>query len=180
MFITAQSDLSELEGYPRLLETWQWFSNQCEKFGRLPTRQDINPVDIRFALGYELLAELYREEKNCRFRLIGLVVEEFTGLTSSATGLFYDEVLDAESTLRAYETIASVLDKGQPLFGTASYGRTDGQRLGYARLICPLQKIDNEAEIVFIVFQGFHEDYDHKKGVTKELIAQRWLPKRSI
>ncbi len=175
MFITPQSDLSELKAYPRLLETWKWFSGLHEKLGHLPSRLDIDPLDIRFCLGYEMLTENYREENNCRFRLVGLVIEEFTGLSGSVTGLWYDKVLDAESTRRACETISSVIDKGQPLFGTTSYDRKDGTNWGNARLICPLKRLQGEAEMVFIVFQGFHEDTCYEKGAIKEQAVRRWL-----
>lgn len=73
MFISAQSDLSELEEYPRLLKSWHWYSELCEKLGRLPSRQDINPADIKFALGYEMLVENDRQNQNPRVRLVGVV-----------------------------------------------------------------------------------------------------------
>ncbi len=157
MFLTSNSDLSDLKIYPRLYKTWQWFSALSDTLGRLPSRRDINPIEIPFVLGYEVLTEFHRDENFCRFRLVGVVLEEFTGLPTSATGLRYNEMLDPESNLEALETMASVLDKGQPLFGPSSLRRNDGPSLEYARVICPLKKLEGEPEMIFIVFEDMYE-----------------------
>ncbi|WP_085899589.1 PAS domain-containing protein [Kiloniella majae] len=175
MFISAQSDLSELKEYPRLLESWYWYSSLCEKLGHLPSRQDINPLDIKFALGYEMLVENDRQNKNPRVRLVGIVAEEFMGLPVSATGKTYDTFLTDESRVAACGKLTEALDEGKPLFGTTTYVRKDGRTLGYARLICPLHSQNNEPEMVFIIFQAFTENEDRETGAKKEEAMKRWL-----
>ncbi len=175
MLISAQSDLSELKEYPRLLESWHWYSGLCEKLGRLPSRQDINPADIKFALGYEMLVENDREGKNPRVRLVGIVAEEFMDLADSGTGKTYDTFLDDKSRIRACEKVTEALDQGQPLFGIMTCTRKDGRSFGYARLICPLQTLENEPEIVFITFQSFIENEGPQSGAQKEEAVKRWL-----
>ncbi|WP_421784101.1 PAS domain-containing protein [Kiloniella litopenaei] len=175
MFISAQSDLSELEQYPRLLKSWHWYSGLSEKLGHLPTRQDINPADIKFALGYEMLVENDRENKNPRVRLVGIVAEEFMDLPISGTGKTYDAFLDDQSRINACTDVTRALDQGQPLFGTMTCTRKDGRSFGYARIICPLQKLDNEPEMVFITFQSFIENEGPQSGAQKEEAVKRWL-----
>ncbi|KLN61640.1 hypothetical protein WH96_04695 [Kiloniella spongiae] len=175
MFISAQSDLSELKEYPRLLESWHWYSALCKKLGYLPTRQDINPTDIKFALGYEMLVENDRENKNPRVRLVGIVAEEFMDLSVSGTGKTYDAFLDDESRINVCEEVTRALDQGQPLFGIMTCTRKDGRSFTYARIICPLQTLENEPEMVFITFQSFTENQGPQSGTQKEEVVRRWL-----
>ncbi|KKJ78148.1 hypothetical protein WH95_02020 [Kiloniella litopenaei] len=175
MFLSAQSDLTELEKYPRLRQSWQWYSDLCAKLGRIPARQDINPADIKFALGYELLVEINRESKNPRVRLIGVVTEEFFKLANGRhAGKDYDTFLTEESQIAASEKLTESLDQGQPIFGTATYTRKDGRRFGYVRIIFPLQSQNDEPEMVFLIFQDFTENEDREIGAQKEEAMKRW------
>ena len=176
MFLSAQSDLSELEEYPRLLKSWHWYSDLCTKLGRLPSRQDINPADIKFALGYELLVEVNRESENPRVRLIGVVTEEFMKLADGRpSGKDYDTFLTEDSKVAASDKLTEALDQGQPIFGTATYTRKDERRFGYVRIIFPLQSQNDEPEMVFLIFQDFTENEDREVGAQKEEAMKRWF-----
>lgn len=175
MFLSAQSDLSVLEDYPRLLKSWYRYSGLCEKLGRLPSRKDIHPADIKFALGYEMLIETDRKHMNPKVRLIGTVTEEFTSLPHSATGKTYDAFLSDESRIKACNYLITTLDQGQPLFGIARYARTNGQTFSFARIIYPLSPLENEPEMTFAILEKFKENDNREVGAQKEESLKRWL-----
>ena len=110
MFITDDSNLDDLRKTPRLYGGYLWFRKSCDRLGRLPNRKEIDPLDLSFALGYEMITELYRDKKDAKFRLIGSVVEEFTGLGSSAKGSWYGKVLNEESLNKVISGLIQIMD----------------------------------------------------------------------
>ncbi len=76
----------------RLLEYWQ---AKRRTLGRLPARSDIDPLEMRFALGHLILADVEPGDPiRFRHRLIGTHIVEHAGY--DATGLYVDEVPDSE------------------------------------------------------------------------------------
>jgi hypothetical protein len=99
------ADLDQLVAYWRA---------KCDALGHLPGRADIDPVEMRFALGHLMLVEVERGTRTrFRHRLIGTHIVDRAGY--DATGLYLDEIPDAELAARLSESYLAVLAAKEPV-----------------------------------------------------------------
>jgi len=110
--ITASSDRGpERPELRRLLEYWQ---TKRRTLGRLPARADIDPLEMRFALGHLILADVeHGDPIRFRHRLIGTHIVEHAGY--DATGLYIDEVPDTDLAKHVIPSYRRVVTTREPV-----------------------------------------------------------------
>jgi hypothetical protein len=125
--------------------------------GRMPSRADIDPVDIGAAvLPHIALTEVVHDHGRMRFRfrLSGTALNEGAGL--ELTGQYIDAV-NPNSTYSAYieGLYRKVMEVRCPLFSSSTYvgTRLRARRLT-RRMMCPLSD-DGETVNMFITAQSF-------------------------
>lgn len=117
----------------RLLEYWQ---AKRRTLGRLPARADIDPLEMRFALGHLILADV--EPGNpirFRHRLIGTRIVEHAGY--DATGLYVDDIPDQELAQRLIQTYLDVVKTREPAHDRVG-GMVGGRAIDLEVLRLPL------------------------------------------
>ncbi len=106
-------EVSEVRHELRLLKAC-WASKRCPD-GKLPSRADFDPLEMRFALGHLILVEVERGVRpRFRHRLIGTHIVERAGY--DATGRYLDEIPDTELASRTAESYEQVLATKQPVW----------------------------------------------------------------
>ncbi|RED53907.1 PAS domain-containing protein [Aestuariispira insulae] len=153
MIIRSAHEIPGKDRFARISATASWFSNFVSKAGKLPSRRDLDPTEFPDILGHQMISELHRDREDGRIRMLGTVAEQFTGLGGNASGRWFSEILDSESTRAAVGVHIQALDSKKAVFGISNYLRQDGQRVSYARLLCPLATLEGEPETVFSVFE---------------------------
>ncbi len=105
---------------------------------RLPSRQDIDPVDIP-----NLLPTLYLIDVACetipprfRFRLLGNVITD--KFQRNSTGKWFDEIYDAEVYHRISTDYLDIIRTKQPSYAVLNMPVEGREYIQYERLVCPL------------------------------------------
>ena len=168
MVIGQDTDLSELGNFQKIVRIAKWHRSFTQSKGDLPSRRDIDPTEFPEILGYQMISELHRDRRDGRIRMLGTVAERFSGLSTKASGRWFSDVLNEDSTHQAVTACSVAMDLGQPIFGYSQYLKKDGQRVGYARLICPLQKLADEPETLFTVFELIPGDGEMKAALISK------------
>lgn len=119
----------------RLLEYWQ---AKRRTLGRLPARADIDPLEMRFALGHLILADVEPGDPiRFRHRLIGTRIVEHAGY--DATGLYVDDIPDQELARRLTESYRTVIATREPVQDRVN-GMVGGRPLNLEILRLPLSQ----------------------------------------
>lgn len=119
----------------RLLEYWQV---KRRTLGRLPARADIDPLEMRFALGHLILADVEPGDPiRFRHRLIGTRIVEHAGY--DATGLYVDDIPDQELARRLTESYRTVIATREPVHDRVN-GMVGGRPLNLEILRLPLSQ----------------------------------------
>jgi hypothetical protein len=101
-----REELRKLEAY---------WAGKCRPDGGLPCRADIDPIEMRFALGHVLLVDVERAPRpRFRHRLVGTHIVERAGY--DATGRYLDEIPDTELAARVVESYERALATKQPVW----------------------------------------------------------------
>ncbi len=91
--------------HPNLLRLYDYWAER--RHGRsFPSRQDVDPVEFRFALGNVTLIDVLHEPLRFRFRLVGTLMAQRMGFDH--TGKTLDEIADTDyrdSLIAAYRQI---------------------------------------------------------------------------
>ncbi|WP_439817758.1 PAS domain-containing protein [Zavarzinia sp. CC-PAN008] len=102
----------------------------------MPSRADIDPVEIPYALGYICLADVIAgPPRRFRFRLDGTVQTRFFGF--DMTGWYLDEFPDPEYRETALATFGEACDRAAPMYRDRNMER-DGRTWRYQALYLPL------------------------------------------
>ncbi len=127
----------------RLLEYWQ---AKRRKLGRLPARSDIDPLEMRFALGHLILADVeHGDPIRFRHRLIGTHIVEHAGY--DATGLYIDEVPDTDLATHVIPSYQRVVASREPV---SEYirGQIGGRQTNLEMLRLPLSSDGTRIDMV--------------------------------
>jgi hypothetical protein len=120
---------------------------------QIPSRKDIDPVELGPHLGNTILIDVENEPLRLRYRLIGTRITEVMGRDS--TGKYYDEIYPVELLESIYDSFRWIIDNKAPLrtHGEAFY--PDKNFYAYETLNLPLS---DDGELVNMVFGGlvFH------------------------
>jgi hypothetical protein len=116
----------------RLLAYWE-----RQRAGRkLPSRRDIDPADIRYALGFICIADIERGPPlRFRFRLDGTIQARYFGV--DMTGWYLDEFPDPEYRVSAQAAFEEAAAAARPLYHRRNMEK-DGRLYRYEVLYLPL------------------------------------------
>jgi hypothetical protein len=135
MSLTTPQFTIERPELRRLLEYWQ---AKRRTLGRLPARADIDPLEMRFALGHLILADVEPGDPiRFRHRLIGTRIVEHAGY--DATGLYVDDIPDQELARRLTESYRTVIATREPVHDRVN-GMVGGRPLNLEILRLPLSQ----------------------------------------
>jgi hypothetical protein len=127
--------LSKLH-HPNHIRLYQYWSSKSPP-GRLPGRQNLDPLEIPDLLFNLALIDIVRANGECRFRyrLAG------TGIAFRAerdpTGKFFEELYDGEYLQKANSTYQSIVQTGLPFMSRRQFPVGE-EYLSYDRLVLPL------------------------------------------
>ena len=114
---------------------------------RWPARADINPVDLKFALGNLTLVEVHHGPLRFKFRLSGTLFAQRVGM--DLTGKWVDEIPDEAYRNEVFERYKQVVDTGNPQV-TLSERIIDGQAHKFEILRLPLSDDDKAVNMLLI------------------------------
>lgn len=135
--VTTDAVLTRLYDY--------WLQRRGAK--QFPSRNDIDPVDFRFALGRVSLIDVLDRPRRFRYRLVGTMVTEHLGY--EMTGKFLDELPDSE--VRAYleQLYAQAVEDRAPLY-EGDRVVLDGRLWKHETLVLPLSTDDRSVDMLMI------------------------------
>lgn len=131
----------------------------------MPSRADLDPLDIPELLKDLILADVEQEPDGVRFRyrLVGTRVEEFIG--RSLTGKYLDEVLSPAAHALFVETYMAPFRLKRPVYSATGLRLPD---MDYpkvvSRLVLPLS---HDGETINMMLNG--QSFEHKAGETVRL-----------
>ena len=121
--------------------------------GRLPSRSDINPVEIARLMPNAVMVDVQREpELDFRYRLIGTTVAE--NLYKDHTGSWFSEIDYQKAPSQIWQNCCRVVETGEALLPSTPYV---GPRQGLTRIedvILPLAD-DGETVDCLLVFVSY-------------------------
>lgn len=133
MWVNADPTLDfEDQSLAPLLRYWE----AKRRGDALPSRRDIDPIDVRAHMGNLCLIEVEQAPLRMRYRLIGSNITEIMGRDS--TGRYYDEIYRPELLSAITASFAWMIEHRRPLrsFGQAFYA--DKQFYDYEIVNLPL------------------------------------------
>lgn len=137
----------------RMHEYWQSKSRD----GRLPSRQDIDPLDFPWALGLVCLIEVERDPLTFRYRLDGTTIAERHG--SDFTGRTIDEIKPTFYSAMLRRHFAEIVDGKHPTCYRISY-RHGAHAKTYVRLALPLARDGSSVDMILTVSDRHPADLD--------------------
>jgi hypothetical protein len=148
---TVPDSFRERIRHPNLLRLYDYWA--ARRRGRsFPSRQDIDPVEFRFALGNVTLIDVLHNPLRFRFRLVGSLMAQRMGF--DLTGKMVDEVEDAvyrDNIITAYREI---VEGRRP--NTVLYERTyEGKRRRFEVLRLPLAADGETIDMLLLCPQYF-------------------------
>jgi len=121
--------------HPKLLRLYQYWANKRGE-RRMPSRADLDPIDIRFAIGDVILADVLDETPpRFRIRLHGTNLSERTRF--DLTGKMLDDMPAPEFRDLSRRSFNKVVRTREPLHAVANR-LLDGQMHRYEAIILPL------------------------------------------
>jgi len=140
-----------LEAYnPRLARLHGYWIGKCA--GRpLPSRADIEPLEMKEWLGNLLLAEFFGGIEHYRVRLDGSNLIGFAGKDRTGKG---SEVLTSEEERKLIAAqYTPVLDTAQPAYFETQFVNSEGRFLREQKLLLPLS---DDGSVVNMVLAGIY------------------------
>jgi hypothetical protein len=140
-----------LESYnPRLARLHDYWIRKCD--GRpLPSRADIEPLEMKEWLGNLLLAEFFNGLDNYRVRLDGSNLIGYGG--KDRTGKGSEVLTSAEEKNLISLQYQPVLDSAQPAYYETQFVNSEGRYLREQKLLLPLS---DDGSVVNMVLAGIY------------------------
>ena len=125
----------------------------------LPSRQDIDPVEITKLLPCIYLADVNWENgaPRVKFRLTGTLIVERFG--RDVAGTWMDEVYDQDYFAEVWPAYLALIETKTPQYSDLTARYANKEHLTYSRLICPLSA-DGERIDMIIGYIGFADAKD--------------------
>jgi hypothetical protein len=102
---------------------------------RMPSRADIEPLDLRYALGFLSLIDVERDPLRFYFRLDGTKQVELFGI--DCTRRYLDEAMPPDHVVMASASYREVVERGEPRYYARKI-RFHERLIDYEALILPL------------------------------------------
>jgi hypothetical protein len=134
----------------------------------MPSRSDIDPVDMRFILGNILLIDVLPEPRRFYIRLHGTHLVHRAGY--EMTGKMLDELPDADIRIRARQFFTAAVEARQPQHVLRS--RTLSGRLQpYEALALPLSRAVPQVDMLLV---GLRYANDPSTSTVASAATQAW------
>ena len=131
---------------PLLQRLYDYWSGKCG--GRaMPSRSDIDPVDLSFMLGQILLIDVLRAPLRFHVRVHGTELARRAGY--ELTGKMLDELPLPEYRAMAERSLAKVVDTRAP-FRSLRDRTVDGRSLRYEGLVLPLSRDGRDVGMLLV------------------------------
>jgi hypothetical protein len=122
-----------------------WAERRCGR--RWPTRGDINPLDLKFALGNLSLIDVARDPLRFTFRLTGTLFSQRLGM--DLTGKTVDDIPDPAYRDEVNAAYKKVVDSGEPSV-VLGERLIDGQPRRFETLRLPLSEDGKSVTMIVI------------------------------
>jgi len=132
--ITANWEMSAAAD-PRLRQIHAYWQSRCGD-RRMPSRADIDPVDVPALLPFIFLVDVLSDPRDFRFRLTGTHFRDFSGL--ELTGLRIGEAFPPEFAAEVHHHWSSCVDRGLPAVGSGRLWLPGRDHVGWEGVILPL------------------------------------------
>jgi hypothetical protein len=119
-----------------------------------PGRSDIDPLDMRYALGNISLVDVLHEPLRFRYRLHGSIVVERIGI--DMTGRFVDDIAEPDRRAFVEENFRTVVTGRQPL-ARRGHRMLDQRPWNFDSIILPLGEADGAINMLLICVE-YHND----------------------
>ena len=146
MALTLPSDCNS-----KLLLGFDYWQKQHHPDGRLPGRQDIDPVDLRSILACLCLYDVQADPLRFRYRLIG--TDAVAKIEEDFTGRWLDEVHPTFKSSDAYADFTGVSLRRQPLayYRGPPLFHTYKKYVTLERLLLPLARDGNTVDMMLAI-----------------------------
>jgi hypothetical protein len=131
---------------PLVQEAWNYW-NQKRGDRRMPSRKDIDPVEIPCLLSSTALVDVLRDPLDFRFRLLGTAIDNIT--SRNLRGIRFSEVPYLTEGNKGWADYAYVANTGQPLTTDRPY---IGKNKLVMRLTDSLFPLSDDGETVNMVW----------------------------
>jgi len=135
---------------PRLGRLHGYWSGKCA--GRaMPSRTDIDPVEMKEWLGNLLLAEFFGDVENYRVRIDGSNLIAYGGM--DRTGKGSETLTSNEERAMIRQQYKAVLETAEPAYFESQFTNSEGRFLREQKLLLPLS---NDGIVVNMVLAGIY------------------------
>lgn len=143
----------------------------CSKGGpdRIPDRSQVDPLELAELLPNLLISEVEHNPFRIKYRLVGTMVSEVTGM--NITGRYLDELLSADPDQPWIEHYRTVYPTRRPLFGSTTVATIYSSILSYEFGIFPLRRGGEDIEQFIAI-----EDYFDRTSIVDQL--QPWRDRK--
>ena len=140
--------IKALGGHELIQDLEHYWREKCVG-DRLPSRQDIDPVDIPNLLPTLYLIDVASEitPPRFRFRLLGDVITE--RFQRNSTGKWLDKIYDAEFYHRISIDYLDIIRTKQPSYAVLNMPVAGREYIQYERLVCPLASDGRTVDSLF-------------------------------
>jgi hypothetical protein len=126
--------------------------------GRLPGRQDIDPLDIPELLPHIAMYDVVRDADRLRFRIRLLGTANVQLMGSDCTGEFLDEQMNAQDGARVAASYRSVAEEGRPHYWRSFLVTPGREHVHYERLLLPLAADGRTVDVLVALFLALEPD----------------------
>lgn len=131
--------------HKKLARLYEYWRARCGD-RKYPLRSAIDPVDLRFCLGYLALTDI-EEPFRVRYRLVGTKLEKLYG--AELSGFYVDELYTPHYRQKVLAAYHQVVTSKEPLYDEPFFGFFRF-KLGYHRLMLPLASSGERVDMVLI------------------------------
>lgn len=148
----AQPDSLDRMTRPELQDLFAYW--QSRRNGRsMPSRADIDPLDIPRLLPFVVLVDVLENPRDYRYRLVGTDVAQSTGL--DFTGTLLSESTPAKVFDRIFADYDHVVDERRPVYSEDRVAWQQRDYLRYKRIALPLS--DDGEQVNMLLLGICHE-----------------------
>lgn len=141
------SSVVELQSQ-KLIDALEYWRSKCGDKG-LPSRSEIDPIEMTSFLAGIMLVEVEQEPRRYRYRLVGTLI---TGMTDrDVTGQFWDEIYTHSQYDVLKASLDCVVESGKPCRSTGSANYVGKEFVAVEVLDLPLSTCGTEVDMILRV-----------------------------
>lgn len=113
-----------------------WLSKS--PLGRLPGREHIDPLEMRYLLPHLLLVDVVGNDAGPRFRFRVCGTRNVERLGTDDTGKWFEEAFEGDGLVEIQRAYAACVESREPQYDSVNARFVGKEYVNYSRLICPL------------------------------------------